>query len=80
MILLGRSKAREGFVRVREWRAELTRWVGSEKKCFAGIELVVLQWSWEECLFGTYSAFSMVVRGFLCLLDYPFPSLINWRW
>lgn len=35
MILFSRSKAREGFVRVRECRAVRTRLSGSEKKCFA---------------------------------------------
>jgi hypothetical protein len=35
MILCSGSKARDGFVRVREWRAVRTRWVGSEKKCLA---------------------------------------------
>lgn len=36
MILLALSNAREGFVKVRDARAELTICVGSEKKCLAG--------------------------------------------
>ena len=35
MILFSGSKAREGFVRVKEWRAVTTKWFGSEKKCLA---------------------------------------------
>jgi hypothetical protein len=36
MILFSESRDREGLVRVREFRAVWTRWVGSCRKCFAG--------------------------------------------
>jgi hypothetical protein len=36
MVLLAASWAREGFVCVREWRAVVTRWVGSLMKWRAG--------------------------------------------
>lgn len=35
MILFSVSRRTEGLVRVMEWRADWTRWVGSERKCFA---------------------------------------------
>lgn len=35
MILFSESRATEGFVIVRAWRAELTRWVESLMKCLA---------------------------------------------
>lgn len=42
MILLEASRATAGLVRVMEWRAVWTRWVGSLMKCLAGgIEVFV---------------------------------------
>jgi hypothetical protein len=40
MILFSASRLREGLERVRAWRAVLTRWVGSWRKCFAVVVLV----------------------------------------
>lgn len=55
MILLGRSNAREGFVRVRDARAELTISMGSEKKCLAAreqedVRIVIMSWYKRDTL------------------------------
>lgn len=43
MTLKSGSRASDGLVRVRLWRAEETRWVGSLTKCLA--DMVVDGWS-----------------------------------
>lgn len=40
-ILFSRSRAKEGFVRVREFSAVRTRWFGSVKKCLAILRSVL---------------------------------------
>lgn len=44
MILLWASRARDGLVRVIDWRAVLTRWVGSLMKCLVDAMVMCVVW------------------------------------
>lgn len=63
MILCSRSKARDGLVRVSEFRAVKTRWSGSEMKCLAGERSVSSVFFFYLLKLLTYSAWFR----FLCL-------------
>jgi hypothetical protein len=63
MILLEGSREREGFVRVREWRAVATRCVGSLMKCRAGRGQRRNCWRCGGVTYWTFWKWRLVVDG-----------------